>query len=625
MKLATGSTVVPILLSSDKTRLTNLGGNKTAWPVYMSVGNLAMDLRLSPSMGSWIPIAYLPHCEWETELSSTQKDDTFHGICTSRLFHQALKHVLLPLEEAGRVGVPMVDACGNMCHCFPLLAAYLGDYPEQILVNIAPYDASPVTMATRNDTGAAKRFPEHTYGAIMGPLQKLREELKENTAEDTLTYHVKASALGLSAIREPFWEHLPHVQPNKMITPDILHNAHGFFRHHIVQWVFNLVDKADFDLRVSSMPRMVGLRAYPNGLSKFKQWTGRDAREIQRYILGLIQGAPKIKPKVTKAICALLDFIYIAQYQSHSNDTLEYLETALQDFHKNKHIFWDLGARTGKWSGLENFNIPKLCGFHDYEPSIQQFGTIIQFSTDITEFFHKQSTKEPYRSTNKQDFMAQICIILDHREKWVQFRQYLAWVQNRETSPWSSTDSADESDAKICGSKNGAGQRSMPYRCSATQSERVEQAVKSKSHSRHIKGTNAADLKLTKLPHHKYTLHLLTTSYNAPELLEELVQLIQRLKSAPELAPEPLAQAARLLSTTHALIWDRIRVTVPTVQDPSQLTKHQTIPAEPPSHKAPVGQCGTVLLHWSSEAETVGIQGKLFLKLNLCWFIHAFH
>ncbi len=586
-----------------------------------------MNLQSSPSTGSWMPIAYLPHCEWETELDNTQKDDTFHGICTSRLFHQVMKHVLLPLEEAGRVGVQMVDGCGDVCHCFPLLAAYLGDYPEQVLVNIAPYDASPVTTATRNDTGAAKRFPERTYEVIMEALQELREEFgEEQTAQDTLTYHTKASSFGLSAVCEPFWENLPHVQPNKMMTPDILHNAHGFFRHHVVQWVFKLVGKAEFDLRVSSMPRMVGLKAYPNGLSKFKQWTGRDAREVQRYIIGLIQGAPNVKPKVTKAIRALLDFIYTAQYQSHSNDTLEYLKTALQDFHKNKHIFWDLGARTGKRDSLAEFNIPKLCGFHDYDPSIRQFGTVMQFSTDIAEFFHKKSAKEPYRSTNKRDFMAQICIILDRHDKWAQFYRYLTWVQNgltnRKTSPWSDADSVDKSDTEIC---DDANQCSGPYQCSVARSEGVEQAVESKSCSRHVKGTNAVNLKLTKVPHRKSTMHLLAISYNAPELLEETAQLVQRLRSAPELALEPLAQAVHLLSTTHALVWDRTRVAVPTVQDPDRLTKHQTIPAEPPSPKAPFGRCGTVLLHWSSEAETVGIQGKLSLNFILCWFIHAFY
>lgn len=209
-----------------------------AWPVYMSLGNLSVNLQSSPSTGSWIPIAYLPCCEWETKLNSIQKDNTFHGVCNSHLFHQALKHTLLPLKEAGKAGVWMVDGCGNVCHCFPLLSAYLADYPEQVLVNIAPYDASPVTKATRNDTGRLERFPECTYEDIMEILQDLGEEFREElTAEDMVVYHVRASALGLTTVCEPFWENLPHVQPNKMITLDILHNAHGFFCHHIIKCV----------------------------------------------------------------------------------------------------------------------------------------------------------------------------------------------------------------------------------------------------------------------------------------------------------------------------------------------------------------------------------------------------
>ena len=89
-------------------------------------------------------------------------------------------------------------------------------------------------------------------------------------------------------------------------------------------------------------------------------------------------------------------------------------------------------------------------------------------------------------------------------------------------------------------------------------SEGVEQAVESKSHSRHVEGTNVADLKLAKVPHHNNSLHQLEISYNAPELITEIIQLTQRLKSAPELAPEPLEQEACLLSTMYALVWDRI-------------------------------------------------------------------
>ena len=44
----------------------------------------------------------------------------------------------------------------------------------------------------------------------------------------------------------------------------------------------------------------------------------RDAREVQRYILSLIQGAPNVKPKVTKVIHALLDFIYTVTQKTDS-------------------------------------------------------------------------------------------------------------------------------------------------------------------------------------------------------------------------------------------------------------------------------------------------------------------
>ena len=38
-----GGTVVPLLLASDKTDLTNFSGDKPAWPVYMSIGNISED------------------------------------------------------------------------------------------------------------------------------------------------------------------------------------------------------------------------------------------------------------------------------------------------------------------------------------------------------------------------------------------------------------------------------------------------------------------------------------------------------------------------------------------------------------------------------------------------------
>ena len=532
-------------------------------------------------------------------------------ICTSRLFHTALQHVLQPLEKAGTQGICMADSYGNVRNCFPLLAAYLADYPEQVLVNIAPYNASPVTMAARDSTGAPERYPSRTYEVIVKELHDLQEEFgEEDSPTDTLKYHSTATKHGLSAVREPFWEHLPHVQPHIMITPDILHNAHGFFRHHMIPWILELVGKEEFDARISTMPRMIGLRAYPNGISRLKQWTGRDAREVQRHILALVQGSPKVTTKITKALRALLDFIYIAQYQSHSSDTLGYLESALQGFHNHKVAFWKLGARKGRHSNIQHFNIPKLCGFHDYAPSIRQFGSVMQFSTDITEFFHKESTKQPYQATNKRNFMPQMCLILERREKWAQFHRYLGWVQ----------DGLNKVEHGNCDSDNWSSSQSE----SGNQSDSGSAKLDQNPHQYLTLDVNAAPqdrhpnrIKLTKTPHGKGCLSSLAALYGIPDLHDRTVDFLKKCKSYQGPNTSLLIHS---LSTAPVITWKNIRIATPKAQDPDELTKHQTIPADPPSHNLPHGRCGTVLLHWSSEAETAGLQGELPCSLSIfCW------
>jgi len=79
--------------------------------------------------------------------------------------------------------------------------------------------------------------------------------------------------------------------------------------------------------------------------------------------LALVLGSPKVNAKITKALRALLDFIYIAQYQSHSNDTLGYLEDALQSFHKHKAAFWKLKAQKGRHSNIQHSTYQSFVAF----------------------------------------------------------------------------------------------------------------------------------------------------------------------------------------------------------------------------------------------------------------------
>jgi hypothetical protein len=59
-QLLEGATVIPIILGSDATRLTVLCGAQTAWPVYISIGNIHKSVRYKKAARSLILLGYLP-------------------------------------------------------------------------------------------------------------------------------------------------------------------------------------------------------------------------------------------------------------------------------------------------------------------------------------------------------------------------------------------------------------------------------------------------------------------------------------------------------------------------------------------------------------------------------------
>ena len=70
------ATVVPIILASDKTHLATSGKVK-AWPVYMTIGNIANDVRFVPVN---IALSLLPCCQLSTGSSSRTDSSDEVGI-----------------------------------------------------------------------------------------------------------------------------------------------------------------------------------------------------------------------------------------------------------------------------------------------------------------------------------------------------------------------------------------------------------------------------------------------------------------------------------------------------------------------------------------------------------------
>jgi len=122
-------TIAPWILSSDKTTLSQFQGDKSAWPIYLTIRNIDKAMQCKPSVHATILIRYIP----VTKLTCFTKPP--QSVAGYRLFHECMQQLLVPLADAICNGVDMVCTDGFICHVYPILTAYVADHPEQGLVS----------------------------------------------------------------------------------------------------------------------------------------------------------------------------------------------------------------------------------------------------------------------------------------------------------------------------------------------------------------------------------------------------------------------------------------------------------------------------------------------------------
>ena len=385
------------------------------------------------------------------------------------VIHRVLATVLEGLSEAGKNGITLDCADGQRRHCFPVLCAWIADHMEHVLLQNIKNNSCPRCEVPPERLGEPLRGFDGPEAYPLRNHQRYQQLAKRYQDTGDTESIEKLVRKGIKALFNAFWT-LPRVNPAELPKPDLLHTIYLGILKHLMEWVQDFLKKHDrldyFDEAWSTMGAYPGFTVPKKAYRQVSQWQGKEMRNLGRIVLPAFTAALRTPTEAqrhpfraaTRCVAALIDFHLLAQYKTHTEATLQYMQNALDSFHQEKDIFQEFRvgkraqkdidtaiaelaskqaeeARTRQRLGESaakrrkvtvkhreeiavtrvdqavekaHFNFIKMHLLRHFGSTVQRFGSIPLFSTDISELAHKTQIKESYQCSNKNNAATQI-------------------------------------------------------------------------------------------------------------------------------------------------------------------------------------------------------------------------
>lgn len=572
-----------------------------AYPLLISLANIDPAIRTKISMHTYLLLALLPITKF------THKDTRTRGLLHDRLIHQALREVLEPLMVAARVGIMMSDPAGNLRYCYTPLAAFIADTPEQCLMACVSPKASPLTTATSKQFGDPVPHLPRTRSLTLDAISRA---IEKSPPQDYKAFLKVSKTLSLNGVTEPFWFDWPLTCPSVFLHPEPLHHFHKFAWDHDIKWCVEVVTAVEIDFRFSVLQPAVGYRGFDDGISKLKQVTGRDHRSVQRYIVSIIAGA--VPRRFLIAIRALVEFRYLAQAPTFTDQSLEKLTEALQLFHDNKDAVTQAGGRRDSWE------IPKLELLQSVVSSIRRSGPVMQWSADATEHAHVQEIKVPARASNNQNYHDQIARYLDRSDKCLRFDIATYFAARREASHYEEedvdSDKEDDPDDPNTPSAEPMNISRLTVNYFAIADAISRGHILNAPRPYRTFATSTTAFHIANKPSLRTTVDEAATLFGIPDLRPAIWDFLQRVQDRTNAHDVSGARTQDLqcpLPFDRVQIWYKLRVQQHLYHEDDRVDAPQTLRAFPPSPDRPHGLYDSAIISPGSDSDWPcrGIEG----------------
>ena len=346
----------------------------------MTISNLPKDIIRKPSHWGQMLLAYLP----VTRLTHVTNQLVCRRMLT-KLFHACMRCVLEPLKTAGVDGVLMESGDGVVRRAHPILATFIGDYLEQVLVCCCKTGKCLKCIIECTEIGKSEDpSPLHDLDSILF----------------TLGIH---NLIGLPGGRY------------QASYPTLLAGL-----KHLIAWIKTIYGSTELDAQCRWLPPNHGVHLFINGISKLYQVSGKDHADICWILPGLIIGIPLwngfLLQHLTCVVWALLDFLYLAQYISHAHiiDADTYSRCS-------EVVPWQQGHLCGTQSTIT------------FEPSETTHSTamLIRSSSLV-----QQITMIP-NTWNSSTFILQRCLPCNQLQGWVPTDDAVVRTEGESPMTWS--------------------------------------------------------------------------------------------------------------------------------------------------------------------------------------------